>query len=624
MKLKKLRQGTGILLLAVTMTVMMTISQFGTLVHAAELPDKTQFATADELKTFNTDSTDGIDDSALVYFGDDGYGGDQWWWIVGSQGGDTMVLWPYEPRSDNGPGGMEVNFFPKEVDPTTGVYADRFYEGKLVGMSHYGASEVRKAIQVYETNCFTSAERALMNDTTFYTEDTVNNEVYAITSKLYLGFGFKGRGYFTVGRNTADDVYAGLRVDEAYIGNAPFWLSSADRNTNSYHGVVVWSSYANLSGGIVQTLIGNGNMALMPAFEFNLSTVLFGSTASKATAEGALTARDAFTLRYAADNLGSAVVSMDKNQVSLKDVPAGTYLVAQNSAGTQAVLTDGKTSVQAADMGLDSFTNCKVWLETTNSTENKTYATMATERNGYTFEVQVGQNMTVTTGNNVQTDVNGAITDVTIKANDGYYLPENYKDSVILPAGFTIVQNGNEITISGTPTDDVTIVLPDASIQTYTVTVNPGQNMTVTTGNNVQTGVDGAITDITVKANDGYYLPENYKDSVILPAGFTIVQNGNEITISGTPTSDVVIDLPDAAMIATDGTNPEQPGETPPGTMDETNPTNPDGNNMSDVPQTGDNSSFVWGLTAAFISLASILILLLLRKERQKAKHLRR
>ncbi len=157
-----------------------------------------------------------------------------------------------------------------------------------------------------------------------YTEDTVNNEVYAITSKLYLGFGFKGRGYFTVGRNTADDVYAGLRVDEAYIGNAPFWLSSADRNTNSYHGVVVWSSYANLSGGIVQTLIGNGNMALMPAFEFNLSTVLFGSTASKATAEGALTARDAFTLRYAADNLGSAVVSMDKNQVSLKDVPAGT------------------------------------------------------------------------------------------------------------------------------------------------------------------------------------------------------------------------------------------------------------------------------------------------------------
>ena len=186
------------------------------------------------------------------------------------------------------------------------------------------------------------------------------------------------------------------------------------------------------------------------------------------------------------------------------------------------------------------------------------------------------------------------------------------------------MQNGNEITISGTPTDDVTIVLPDASIQTHTVTVNPGQNMTVTTGNNVQTDVDGAITDITVKANDGYYLPENYKDSVILPAGFTIVQNGNEITISGTPTSDVVIDLPDAAMIATDGTNPEQPGETPPGTMDETNPTNPDGNNMSDVPQTGDNSSFVWGLTAAFISLAAILILLLLRKERQKAKHLRR
>ena len=49
-----------------------------------------------------------------------------------------------------------------------------------------------------------------------------------------------------------------------------------------------------------------------------------------------------------------------------------------------------------------------------------------------------------------------------------------------------------------------------------------------------------------------------------------------------------------------------------------------DETNMSDVPQTGDNSSFVWGLTATFISLAATLILLLLRKERQKAKHLRR
>lgn len=533
MKRRKLRQRAGALLLALTM--MMTISQFGTLVHAAELPDESQFATVDELKAFNTDDTDGTTGSALVYFGDDGYGGDQWWWIVGSQGGDTIVLWPYEPRSDNGPGGMVVSFFPK------GDYTDRTYEGKVVGLSHYGASDLRKSLAVYEEKCFTSAERALMNDTTFYTEDTVNNEVYAITSKLYLGFGFKGRGYFTVGRNTADDVYAGLRVDEAYIGKAPFWLSSADRTTNSYHGVVVWEQYSSISGGIVQTLIGNGNMALMPAFELDLSTVLFGSTAPIAASEGALTARQAFTLRYASDNLGSAEVSVDRSQVNLKDVPAGTYLVAQNSEGIWATSADGKTSVLATDLGLDSFTNCKVWLEMTNSTENKTYATMATERNGYTVEVQAGQNMTVTTGNSVQTDVNGA------------------------------------------------------------------------------------IADITVKADDGYYLPENYKDGVTLPAGFTIVQNGNEVTISGTATSDVVIDLPDASIISTDVTDPENPDVTDPEKPGGADPEKPGGTDKGDIPQTGDDTNFALCFTAAFVSLAALFTLpLLRRKEKQKMKHLRR
>ena len=50
-----------------------------------------------------------------------------------------------------------------------------------------------------------------------------------------------------------------------------------------------------------------------------------------------------------------------------------------------------------------------------------------------------------------------------------------------------------------------------------------------------------------------------------------------------------------------------------------------DETNMSDVPQTGDNSSFALSLTAAFVSLAALLTLpLLRRKEKQKMKHLRR
>ena len=165
--------------------------------------------------------------------------------------------------------------------------------------------------------------------------------------------------------------------------------------------------------------------------------------------------------------------------------------------------------------------------------------------------------------------------------------------------------------------------------------------MTVTTGNNVQTDVNGAIADITVKADDGYYLPENYKDSVILPAGFTIAQNGNEITISGTPTSDVVIDLPDASIISTDVTDPEKPGgadpEKPGGAGPEkpggadpkkpggADPKKPGGTDKGDIPQTGDDTNFALCFTAAFVSLAALLTLpLLRRKEKQKMKHLRR
>lgn len=40
-------------------------------------------------------------------------------------------------------------------------------------------------------------------------------------------------------------------------------------------------------------------------------------------------------------------------------------------------------------MGLDSFANCKVWLETTNAAARMTYATLATEEVYYDLEIPV-------------------------------------------------------------------------------------------------------------------------------------------------------------------------------------------------------------------------------------------
>lgn len=63
-------------------------------------------------------------------------------------------------------------------------------------------------------------------------------------------------------------------------------------------------------------------------------------------------------------------------------------MVAQNSAEAKAKqVTDQTTSVSASDMGLDSFANCKVWLETTDAAARMTYATLATEEVYYDLEI---------------------------------------------------------------------------------------------------------------------------------------------------------------------------------------------------------------------------------------------
>ncbi len=112
--------------------------------------------------------------------------------------------------------------------------------------------------------------------------------------------------------------------------------------------------------------------ALVPAFELNLSNVSFASAAPAVTFTGNLEVHDvvgkdvasngkvtlhgAFTLRYRADNLGSAEVSFDKSKVTLTNVATDkdVYLVAQNSAEAKAKqVTDQTTSVSASDIYYD-------------------------------------------------------------------------------------------------------------------------------------------------------------------------------------------------------------------------------------------------------------------------------
>lgn len=462
-QLRNIKKKVGSLLLAMAMIVT-SVPVLSHEVYAEdnELPGNTQFATVDKLKSFNTNDNDGTINPAKVYFGND----NQQWWIAGSQQKNGLTLFAASPLA------TQQKFATDHNSKTYDTQWNCTYPNTVptsVYSNHYGASPLRTTLQDLENSYFTSSEKNLMNDTTIFTNDTKNNSVYSTTNKLYLAYGIYDSNkykYIMVGTNSEDSLSNGLHIDSNYWGNrGKFWLRAP----------YVRLRYIALvadPGNCVDFDQVFHDFAVVPAFELKLSSVIFASAAPAASSDGQLTTEDtdgngAFTLRYSTNTLGSAQVSYGKSKVILSNVPSGTYLIAQNSNGAYAKrITDGMTSVSASDMGLDSFKNCKVWLETTDTTNRMTYATLATEKQEIAVNISAGTGLSITSSNGVQEVApNTPITDITVKADNGYYLPDDYKYSIQGLNGLTVTnfaQNG--FTISGTPTDDVNIKLPVATV----------------------------------------------------------------------------------------------------------------------------------------------------------------
>ena len=86
---------------------------------------------------------------------------------------------------------------------------------------------------------------------------------------------------------------------------------------------------------------------------------------------------------------------------------------------------------------------------------------------------------------------------------------------------------------------------------TYTVTITAGDNMKRESGALTQEVTKGAaITEVKFMAAAGQYFPADYVSKMNLPAGLTaeIRENSWYLIISGTPTSDVTINLPAASV----------------------------------------------------------------------------
>ena len=529
----------GSFLLAGAMALTM-FPTFHTEVHAAgnQLPTKEQFATAEELKTFDTNDQDGKN-PAKVYFGNNS----QKWWIAGSQEGN-LTLFAESPLATS-------QLFEPNKDQNKAYSADWNCDYTSTGGSnpsdvypnHYGASPLRTTLKGLESSYFTSKEQDLMKNTTVYTNDTKNNSVYSTTNKLYLAYGdWDDDQYVTVGKKISDNLNNDLRIDKDYWGGSYFWLRAPDESYN-YTALVAVPGYSVGISGVYNT------NALVPAFELNLSSVIFASAAPAASSDRQLSKNDAFTLRHQSKaDIGTATISQSKGSIAVTDVTnENTYLVVQNSNGAWAKKVSSNDLVFAGDMdsSLTSFENCKIWLETTS--DRITYAEEATQGSGHNVKANVGDNLTVTGGNILQTNVSGNITEITIKVNDGYYLPDDYISNLQgqLNNGLSVTQKDNGFTISGTPTSDVNIMLPAATQKVYNMAVAGNGTFTTvckdyqpitanefTITNNGNVDLENVKVSLTGTNEDKFELSEN-KVTTIQPNGTTkvTVKPNNDLDI---------------------------------------------------------------------------------------------
>ena len=543
MKQRYLKKPCSFLL--VSAMVLTMFPTFSTSVHAEEnqSPTKEQFSTVEELKNYDTNDNDGVKNPAKVYFGNN----NQQWWIAGSQSNDSITLFSASSMKDDGQ--FESNYMDNKTydDKWNCTYPDR--EPAEVFPNHYGASYIRNVtLKEMEASFFTSSEQALINETTIYTDDTKNNSVYSTTDKLYLAYGDQeDYNHITVGKNSANDLNDGLRIDPSYWGKSVlelFWIRSpfvSNDDPNDGNDVLTaWPSknYPAFNGAQTSNV-----EKIRPAFELNSSTILFASAVPSATSTGNLTLQDtdgdgAFTLRYDASkyskNLGSAVISYDDSKVILTDVPNGTYLVAQNSNGAYAKQITNETEVSASGMNLDNFANCKIWLETTDTANRITYAALAEKEQETAVNIAAGAGLNITSENGVQKVVpNTAITNIIVEAVDGYFLPDGYEDGIQGLNGLTVTNiTKNGFTIIGTPASDVNITLPPATKAVYSMLLSG----------------DGTFTGTCVG-----YQPINAKEFTITNSGNVDLENV-DISITGTDK--------DKFELSGDGTTTIQPNDT--------------------------------------------------------------
>lgn len=407
--------------------------------YAAEepkLPSVTTFATPDQLKDTNNFAMYSKNLRRTGVAQKVNFGNGITWYIAGADTDGSLVLM-CQPFGDV--------FCTMRFSFSIG--GKRQYNGKEVYVNHYGASDVRIYLTGsdeqngdgdYALEKFTTAEQALMKETTVYTYDMENDEIYSTSDKLYLPYGHEyhdlsdstAERWVIVGANSSDDLYSGIKVgiaNDNYTEGSPYHNCTDDRDF--WLRRPIKDPYSLLVGNPnrhANTIDNNldVDVAVVPAFNLDLSSVLFASTAPVASPNPSL--GDAMNFRINAGDKIQSTAEYNSNQINVRK---GTdsenlylYVQGKDSNGdwiwSEQVTSNSSYNVADIHSGLTSTTNCKVWLETTNGSDNLAYAKMAKEIHSVT--VSVDDDAMGSASANPATAISGETITLTATASNGY------------------------------------------------------------------------------------------------------------------------------------------------------------------------------------------------------------
>lgn len=355
-------------------------------------PSVTAYATKDQLMTaFTPDANGTATTKGKLVFGKKSDGTTaQEWYILGKDtgvSGDNTIIVAASPIARGQKFNSDMSYKNDENLWSDCVYSEATIT--KVYANHYGASELRDTLQGMATNTsyFTSAEQGLMNATTVTTKDTKNSSVtYTTTDKLYALQGdFDNNQNLWAG--TDDSTVLAMR---SYWRNGEwFWLRSPYSCDDS--------ALLAYPGDFVDYAFVEEEPAVQPASNLDLSSVLFASAAiaaSSDTKSEKITDSAAMTLRLDGTGKDIGTVTYNTTTGDIKVVKGSTSqtvaLVVQGKDGTNdwyySKQITGTETINVSAIEAESNTPasinlsaCKIWLETTDSTSNLTYAVNATD-----------------------------------------------------------------------------------------------------------------------------------------------------------------------------------------------------------------------------------------------------